>query len=59
MYIYNFASLKKKTVPDRRGGLGPEILGNSCARPHGFNGSVDIPESCDFRSQFDSLNIFF
>ena len=23
----------------------------------GFNGSVNIPESCDFRSQFDLLNI--
>ena len=23
----------------------------------GFNGSVNIPESCDFRSQFDPLNI--
>ena len=22
-----------------------------------FNGSVNIPESCDFRSQFDPLNI--
>ena len=25
--------------------------------PRGFNGSVNIPESCDFRSQFDPLNI--
>ena len=25
----------------------------------GFNGSVNIPESCDFRSQFDPLNIIF
>ena len=23
----------------------------------GFNGAVNIPESCDFRSQFDPLNI--
>ena len=23
----------------------------------GFNGSVNIPESCDFRSQFDPLSI--
>ena len=22
-----------------------------------FNGSVNIPETCDFRSQFDRLNI--
>ena len=25
----------------------------------GFNGSVNIPESCDFRSQFDRLNNIF
>jgi len=25
----------------------------------GFNGSVNIPESCDFQSQFDLLNIIF
>ena len=25
----------------------------------GFNGSVNIPESCDLRSYFDPLNIFF
>ena len=25
--------------------------------PRGFNGSVNIPESCDFRSQFGQLNI--
>ena len=25
--------------------------------PSGFNGSVNIPESCDFRSQFDPLNV--
>ena len=24
-----------------------------------FNGSVNIPETCDFRSQFDPLNIAF
>ena len=24
----------------------------------GFHGSVNIPESCIFRSQFDPLNIF-
>ena len=28
-----------------------------CPPPRGFNGSVNIPESCDFRSQFDPLNI--
>ena len=27
--------------------------------PRGFNGSVNILESCDFRSQFDPLNIIF
>ena len=27
--------------------------------PRGFNGSVNIPESCDFQSQFDPLNITF
>ena len=26
--------------------------------PRGFNGSVNIPESCDFRSQFDPLTLF-
>jgi len=26
-------------------------------RPRGFNDSVNIPESCGFRSQFDPLNI--
>ena len=31
----------------------------SLNRPRGFNGSVNIPESCDFRSQFDILNIIF
>ena len=25
----------------------------------GFHGSVNIPESCVFRSQFDPLNIIF
>ena len=25
----------------------------------GFKGSVNIPESCDFQSQFDPLYIFF
>ena len=25
--------------------------------PRGFNGSVNIPESCDFRSQFDPIDI--
>ena len=25
----------------------------------GFNGSVNIPESCGFRSEFDSLDIIF
>ncbi len=28
------------------------------AHTRGFNGSVNIPESCDFRSQFDPLNTF-
>ena len=27
--------------------------------PRGFNGSVNIPENCDFQSQFDLLNITF
>ena len=27
------------------------------ASTRGFNGSVNIPESCEFRSQFDPLNI--
>ena len=27
--------------------------------PRGFNGSVNIPERCDFRSQFDPLKQFF
>ena len=30
-------------------------LGTSYAR--GFNGSVNFSENCDFRSQFDPLNI--
>ena len=30
---------------------------NLIHRPRGFNGSVNIPESCDFRSQLDPLNI--
>ena len=25
----------------------------------GFNGSVNIPESCDFQLQFDQLSIIF
>ena len=25
--------------------------------PRGFNGSVNVPESCDFRSQFHPLNM--
>ena len=29
------------------------------AMTRGFNGSVNIPESCDFQSQFDPLNITF
>ena len=27
--------------------------------PRGFNGSVNIPERCDFRSQFYPLSTFF
>ena len=34
-------------------------IGKISKRPRGFNGSVNIPETCDFRSQFDSLNIIF
>ena len=32
---------------------------NSYFNTRGFYGSVNIPESCDFRSQFDPLNIIF
>ena len=34
-----------------------ELNGSSGGGARGFNGSVNIPESCDFRSQFDPLNI--
>ena len=34
-------------------------IGKIGKRPRGFNGSANIPESCDFRSQFDPLNIIF
>jgi len=33
------------------------VLKDLSLSPRGFNGSVNIPESCDFRLQFDPLNI--
>jgi len=30
---------------------------NNVLRSREFNSSVNIPQSCDFRSQFDPLNI--
>ena len=36
-----------------------ETYSSSISTSRGFNGSVNIPESCDFRSQFLLLNIIF
>ena len=36
---------------------GIEFIFNPVIAEHGFNGSVNIPESCDFRSQFLLINI--
>ena len=36
----------------------PTVIKDSCeVNPRGFNGFVNITESCDFQSQFDPLNI--
>ena len=34
----------------------PDLIASSAC---GFNSSVNIPENCDFLSQFDPLNIIF
>ena len=36
-----------------------DFISDKHLKARGFNGSVNISESCDFRSQFDPLSIIF
>ena len=69
LVLYFSIDILYRTVLERDEQVGAESLYKGSVKkskneqlghaPRGFNDSVNIPESCDFLSQFDILSIIF